>query len=323
MTHMVRTKHSSLSHPSVPKSSSSRIAYKSKYGLMIMGDASDALDSRTVKQYKGHVQMIFTSPPFPLNRKKAYGNLKGEEYVDWLAGFASRFAEYLTPDGSIVLELGNSWLPGEPTMSTLGLEALLGFMRTANLNLCQQFICYNPARLPSPVQWVNVDRSRVKDAYTHVWWMSPVKKPKADNRAVVTPYSPSMQALLQRGDYNAGKRPSEHGIGAKSFLTNNGGAIPPNVLTFSNTHSNDAYQLYCRENHIPLHPARMPAGLAEFFVRFLTTQNDLVLDPFAGSNTTGSVAESLKRRWVSIESNLDYIRGSRGRFAGTRAPKPI
>jgi len=290
---------------------------------MIMGDASKALASRTATQFKGRVQLIFTSPPFPLNRKKAYGNLNGEQYVDWLAGFAVKFAEYLTPNGSIVLELGNSWVPGEPTMSTLGLEALLGFMRTADLNLCQQFICYNPARLPSPVQWVNIDRSRVKDAYTHVWWMSPVKKPKADNRAVVTPYSQSMRALLHRGDYNAGTRPSEHGIGAKSFLTNNGGAIPPNVLTYSNTHSGDAYQRYCRLNGIPLHPARMPAGLAEFFIRFLTTEGDLVLDPFAGSNTTGAVAETLKRRWVSIESNRDYVRGSRSRFTRTRVPKPI
>lgn len=290
---------------------------------MIMGEASKVLGARTAREFKGQVQLIFTSPPFPLNRKKAYGNLNGEKYVEWLAGFASKFAEYLTPDGSIVMELGNSWIPGEPTMSTLGLEALLGFMNTANLNLCQQFVCYNPARLPSPVQWVNVERSRVKDAYTNVWWMSPVKKPKADNRAVVTPYSPSMQALLERGEYNSGKRPSEHGIGKTSFLTNNGGAIPPNVLTYSNTHSNDAYSRYCREQGIALHPARMPAGLADFFVRFLTSENDVVLDPFAGSNTTGAVAESLNRRWVSIESNREYILGSRGRFSATKVQKPI
>ena len=42
--------------------------------------------------------------------------------------------------------------------------------------------------------------------------------PKADNRKVLRPYSESMKSLLKRGSYNAGKRPSEHSIGEKSFL---------------------------------------------------------------------------------------------------------
>ncbi len=264
--------------------------------------------------HKGKVQLIFTSPPFPLNRKKAYGNLNGEEYVDWLSSHAKRFGEYLTEDGSIVLELGNSWEQGQPTMSTLGLRAMLAFLEQGQLHLCQQFVGYNPARLPSPAQWVNIDRSRVKDSFTHIWWMSPVPRPKADNRAVVRPYGTSMQDLLRTKDYNAGKRPSEHDISPRSFLKDNRGAIPPNVLTFTNTQSNDAYQRYCRDNDIKPHPARMAAGLADFFIRFLTSEGDLVMDPFAGSNTTGAVAEKLSRRWLTIEANELYVEGSVGRF---------
>jgi len=199
----------------------------------------------------------------------------------------------------------------------LALRALLAFQEFAELKLCQQFICYNPARLPSPAQWVNVERVRVKDAFTHVWWMSPSTRPKANNRRVLQPYSQSMLDLLKAQKYNAGRRPSEHKIGETSFLKNNKGAIPSNVLTISNTRANDPYQKYCRRHRLPTHPARMQPELAEFFIKFLTNSGDLVLDPFAGSNTTGASAEKLKRKWISIELNEKYVKGSRGRFEQT------
>ena len=43
-----------------------------------------------------------------------------------------------------------------------------------------------------------------------------------------------------------------------------------------------------------------------------------MLDPFAGSNVTGQVAETLGRKWVSIEINADYVAGSRLRFETRR-----
>ncbi len=264
--------------------------------------------------YKGKVRLIMTSPPFPLNRKKKYGNKIGDEYVEWLAGYASKFRQLLHPRGSIVIELGNAWEPGLPVMSTLSLEALLGFLKAGDLKLCQQFIWNNPARLPTPVQWVNIKRVRVKDAFTHIWWMARSANPIANNRRVLVPYSDSMSRLLRNGQYNSGPRPSQHQIGEGSFLRNNGGAIPSNVITLRNTHATSAYQVYCRKNGIKPHPARMAPGLAEFFIKFLTKEGDLVLDPFAGSNTTGAAAESLKRKWLAIEPQAEYIRGSVGRF---------
>lgn len=291
-----------------------QIAYRTKRGIMLRAQAEEFLTSPVSRAYVGKVQLIFTSPPFPLNRKKRYGNLRGEAYVEWLADFAPRFSRLLKPDGSIVMELGNAWEPGQPVMSTLALRALLAFLERGKLHLCQQFICYNPARLPSPAQWVNVERIRVKDAYTHVWWMASTEKPKADNRRVLKEYSESMLKLLSSQKYNSGQRPSQHTIGKKSFLTNNKGAIPSNVLRLSNTQTNDPYQKHCREHQLPVHPARMPIGLPEFFIKFLTTPKNLVLDPFAGSNTTGAAAEKLKRRWLAVEPREDYVRGSRGRF---------
>lgn len=281
---------------------------------MILGTVEQVLDSALVQNLEGKVQLIFTSPPYPLRTKKKYGNLTGQTYLDWLAAIAPRLTRLLTPDGSVVVELGNAWEKGEPVMSVLGLEALLAFLRGGGLNLCQQFICDNPARLPGPAQWVNVERIRVKDSFTHVWWMSPQFRPKASNRSVLKQYSKAMEQLLKRQSYNAGKRPSEHNVRERSFLKQHEGAIPSNVLSFANTNSSDAYQKYCRAHDIKLHPARMPAGLAEFFIKFLTDEGDLVLDPFGGSNTTGAVAEKLKRRWVAFEPIQDYIQGSVGRF---------
>lgn len=292
-----------------------RITYRTELGMMVEGKAEEALTSDLFNPYRGQAQLIFTSPPFPLNRKKKYGNHTGEEYRRWLAGFAAPFVDFLKPDGSIAIELGNSWEPGSPTMSVLALRALLDFLEDGELTLCQQFVCSNPARLPSPAQWVNVERIRVKDAFTHVWWMSPTDRPKADNRRVLQDYSPDMQRLLQSGKYNAGRRPSEHSIGASSFLTDNGGAIPANVIVASNTKGKDPYLEHCKEQQITPHPARMPAKLAEFFIKFLTEPGDLVVDPFAGSNVTGCVAESLGRRWISIELNPEYAQASMSRFA--------
>lgn len=289
-------------------------AYSTKYGIYYVGETENMHKWKKFAPYFGNVSLIFTSPPFPLNRKKRYGNYQGQEYIDWLSSFSGLFKDLLAPDGSIVIEVGNSWEPGLPTMSTLAIEALLELKDRAEFHLCQQFIWYNMAKLPGPAQWVNIERIRVKDAFTHIWWMSTTERPKANNRQVLIPYSDAMKKLLRSKRYNPGRRPSDHVIGDTSFFRDNKGAIPPNVLTTSNTNSFSDYSKYCRENDIRPHPARMPIDVADFFIRFLTTPGDIVFDPFAGSNTTGAAAERLKRRWLSIEADGQYAEGSIGWF---------
>ncbi|HBB89947.1 MAG TPA: site-specific DNA-methyltransferase [Blastocatellia bacterium] len=291
------------------------LSYRTDKGVCVLGSAEDLLDSSHAKSLKNKIDLIFTSPPFPLNRKKKYGNRNGQDYVDWLADFAPLFRDLLKRRGSIVMEVGNSWESGRPIMSTLALRALLQFLERGRFVLCQQFIYYNPARLPGPAQWVNIERIRLKDSYTHLWWMAKTDRPKASNRRVLKEYSDAMQKLLKSKKYNAGKRPSEHHIGSKSFLRNNKGAIPSNVITLANTQATSQYLEYCRKRLIQPHPARMPPGLPEFFIKFLTLGDDLVFDPFAGSNTTGHAAETLGRRWLSIEPNREYLKASRGRFS--------
>lgn len=317
-----------LIRPEDPLQQAVVTAYQTNLGTMLFGKIEDALASPTLEANKGKVSLIFTSPPFPLIRKKRYGNRTGEEYVEWLSSLAPRLTQLLTPDGSIVIEMGNAWEPGAPVMSTLPLEALLEFRQRGHLHICQQIICHNPARLPSPAQWVNIERIRLKDSYTHVWWMSPIESPKADNRRVLTPYRDDMKRLLRSKKYNSGRRPSGHVISESGFLTDHGGAIPPNVVDldetskrlpsnlvkFTGTAWDKRYRAYCKQHGLEVHPARMQMELAAFFVQFLTDPGDLVLDPFAGSNSTGFAAEELGRRWLGVEANYAYVEGSRGRF---------
>jgi DNA modification methylase len=259
------------------------------------------------------VNLVLTSPPFALRRKKSYGNVSAEEYIDWFLPFAVEIHRVLKNDGSFVLDIGGSWNKGEPTRSLYHFELLIRLCRDEGLfRLAQEFYWYNRAKMPAPAQWVNVERVRVKDAVQPIWWLAKTPRPKACNRWVLQPYSKSMLALLKNG-YNAGPRPSGHVV-SKKWGIDNGGAIPNNLIEVSNTKSNDPYIGECRKYGIEVHPARFADKIPEFFIKFLTRPRNLVLDPFAGSNVVGHVAEGLKRRWISIELKEDYVVGSAFRF---------
>ena len=138
---------------------------------------------------------------------------------------------------------------------------------------------------------------------------------------VLAEYSDRMKKLLEDPEafYTPKKRPSGHDIG-KAFAKDNGGAIPSNLLQISNSESNGSYLRGCKAIGVKGHPARFPAKLPEFFIRFLTEPGDLVLDIFAGSNTTGSVAECEGRKWLAFEERLDYLAASSFRFFPDATP---
>ena len=268
------------------------------------------------------VDLIVTSPPFGLVRKKEYGNADASDYVSWFRPFADQFARILKPQGSLVIDISGTWEPGTPTKSLYQYELLIALCKEFEFHLAQEFFWWNPSRLPTPAEWVNIRRIRVKDAVNNIFWLSLSHWPKASNRRVLTPYSDSMCQLLEDG-YRAKKRPSGHEI-SEHFSTDNGAAIPPNLLALANTESNSQYLRYCAENDLPVHPARFPTHIPEYFVRFLTDPGDLVVDPFAGSCATGEVAERLGRRWICGEIEEQYLLGAQGRFPppdGNKAKK--
>ncbi len=260
----------------------------------------------------GHVDLVLTSPPYALHFKKEYGNADQREYVKWFLPFAEQIKRVLKPEGSFVLNVGGSWTPGAPVRSLYHFRLLLALCDDLGFHLCQEFFWYNPAKIPAPAEWVNVRRIRVKDSVEYIFWLSPSEFPKADNSKVLQAYSPDMKRLIKRGIKKT-VRPSGHNI-KPSFSQDRGGAIPGNVITCGNNESNSEYIRQCKKEGKKIHPARFPADLPRFFIEFLTDPGDLVLDPFAGSNTTGAVAEQPGRKWIAIEKNWTYAKDSELRF---------
>jgi len=282
--------------------------HKTALGQIINGDSLDVLSSYADKT----VDLIMTSPPFGLVRQKDYGNVASSEYIDWFKPFAAQFKRVLKDSGSLVIDIGGAWNKGNPTRSLYHFKLLILLCEEFGFHLAQDFYWWNPSKLPTPAEWVTVRRVRVKDAINTVWWLSKTPWPKASNRRVLQPYSPSMMELLAKG-YKAKKRPSGHDISQK-FSVDNGAAIPPNLIAISNTESNSFYLRYCKEHGLKPHPARYPAELPEYFIRMLTDPGDFVVDPFAGSCVTGEVCERLHRSWTCIELLEEYCQAALGRF---------
>jgi DNA modification methylase len=299
-----RTKRSN--HPS--HLSHMRPAYHTPLGAAYAADSLAFLGGLPAKS----VNAVITSPPYALHFKKEYGNADKGDYVEWMLPFAREIKRILCDDGSFVLNIGGSFNPGKPTRSLYHLKLLIELVDTLGFHLAQECFWHNPAKLPAPAEWVNVRRNRIKDSVEYVWWLSPTPWPKADNRKVLTPYSEDMLRLIKHG-YRAKKRPSGHNITEK-FQQDRGGAIPANMLIRGNNESNSAYIKACRKHGIKVHPARFPAALPEFFIKLLTEPGDIILDPFAGSNTTGRVAEDLGRCWLSAEIDEAYVGASAVRF---------
>jgi DNA modification methylase len=296
------------------------MAYSTALGSAWVGESRAWLRDHVADD---SVDLVMTSPPFALANPKEYGNHSQETYVRWISVFADEVHRVLKPSGSFVLDLGSAWVPGSPTKSLYQFEVLLALCRRPRnqFHLAQDFYWFNTAKLPSPAQWVTIERIRAKDAVNYVWWFGKTDRPKADNTKVLTEYTPAMKKLLATGEYNRGRRPSGHDIG-EGFLADRGGAIPPNLLAFSNSGDDPKYVAYCKDRDIKIHPARFPRALPEFFIRLLTDEGDLVVDPFAGSNTTGAVAEAMNRRWLACDQERSYVEGSEGRFQGLQYQVP-
>jgi len=244
--------------------------------------------------------------------------------VGWFLPFAREVRRVLTNDGSFVVNIGGAWQKGHPVRSLYHFRLLIALVDEVGLHLAQEVYWYNPAKMPTPAEWVNVQRIRVKDSVEPCWWLSKTERPKASNRNVLVPYSDDMVKLIQRG-FRPMKRPSGH-MAKATFQKENGGAIPGNVLTLGNNDSNGSYLARVAEAGLKIHPARFPVQLPEWFIKFLTDPGDLVLDIFGGSMTTGWAAERTGRNWIGIEIVSEYVAASRLRFfddAGALLPDPL
>jgi len=292
-----------------------RAGYRTKNGSCLCGDALDLLRELDNES----VDLVLTSPPFALQRKKSYGNEDQEVYVDWLCEFGEIVYRKLKLEGSFVLDLGGAYERGTPSHSLYQFKTLTKLCDEVGYKLAQPFYWHNPSALPAPIEWVNKKKIRVKTSVNTIWWLC--KDPlicKSNVSNVLVPYSSRMKRLIDNPDdflkTEETIRPSGHTINKSSWINNNGGAIPSNMLQISNSESNSQYLRLCKKMNIKGHPARFPSGIPEFFIKMLTEEGDLVVDIFSGSNTTGSVSEKLNRSWVSFELLQEYVASSIFRF---------
>jgi len=294
-------------------------AYSTLFGAAYASDSRELMS----RLPDSSINLAFTSPPYALHFKKEYGNVDKHEYVEWFLAFAKEIYRVLRDDGSFVLNVGGSYNAGNPTRSIYHFKLLIALVEEIGFHVAQECFWYNPAKMPAPAEWVTVRRIRIKDSVEYVWWLSKTPWPKANNRRVLKPYSKDMLRLNQRG-VKATVRPSGHNITSTFDKIDAGGSIPPNViegelpdsmLRMGNNASNDLFTKRCKELGVKIHPARFPTSLPEFFIKLLTDEHDIVLDPFAGSNTTGVVAEQLARRWIGIDASAAYLEASKIRFS--------
>ncbi|MEO6452840.1 MAG: site-specific DNA-methyltransferase [Ginsengibacter sp.] len=286
-------------------------SYFTSFGSAYTGNSLDLITEIP----DNSLNLVITSPPFALLREKEYGNKSQDDYLDWLTQFARLVLKKLKDDGSFVIDVGGAYQRGVPIRSLYNFKIPIIFCEEVGFCLAEDFYWFNPSKLPSPIEWVNKRKIRVKDSVNNVWWFSKTPYPKADVTKVLLPYSERMQKLLENPEkfYKPKVRPSGHDIG-DSFGNDNGGSIPSNLLQISNSESNSNYLAACKKLNLKAHPARFPSKLPEFFINFLTEPGDVVLDIFAGSNTTGCTAEQLKRRWLSFDNTPEYVAMSIFRF---------
>jgi DNA modification methylase len=286
-------------------------SYYTSFGAAYIGDSLNLLKEVS----DSSLNLVITSPPFALLREKEYGNKSQDDYLEWLVQFAKLVFKKLKDDGSFVMDIGGAYQKNLPVRSLYNFKIPIIFCEEVGFYLAEDFYWFNPSKLPSPIEWVNKRKIRVKDSVNNVWWFSKTPFPKANVTKVLSPYSERMQKLLENPGkfYKPKIRPSGHDIG-ENFGNDNGGSIPSNLLQISNSESNGNYQAACKKLDLKTHPARFPAKLPEFFINFLTEPGDIVLDIFAGSNTTGFVAEQLKRKWLAFDNLREYVAMSVFRF---------
>lgn len=110
--------------------------HETDLGRIIQGDSLEILPAEFSAD---SVNLIVTSPPFGLVRKKDYGNVDARDYVKWFKPFGEEFKRILRPDGSLVIDIGGAWVPGQPTRSLYHFKLLVMLCEELGFHLAQEF----------------------------------------------------------------------------------------------------------------------------------------------------------------------------------------
>tara|TARA_R110001606_G_scaffold66971_2_gene153682 strand:+ start:20175 stop:21437 length:1263 start_codon:yes stop_codon:yes gene_type:complete len=290
------------------------LGFSTELGVALWSHAEDGFENLDQE-----VMLCFTSSPYPLSSPRAYGNVRVEDFVDFICESLKPVIERLSDEGSLVLNLSNDiFLSKSPGRSTYLERVMLALEDRMGLTLMDRIPWINPSKPPGPTRWASITRQQLNVSWEPILWFAknPLKV-KSDNRRVLVPHTERHARLIAQGGES---RTTDYGDGAYrlragSFSNPTAGAIPKNVINRSHRCAwGDQYKRYAEANGLPSHGAGMPYSIAEFFIALLTDVGDLVADPFGGRIMTGRAAESLGRRWWVTERMLQYVAGGAGLF---------
>lgn len=293
----------------------SLVGFSTDLGVAILGNCKTLFSRMNEK-----INLILLSPPYPLTASRNYGNVSEKVYVDWLCNTLEPVIVSLAPGGSLCINVSNDiFLSKMPARSLYRERLVLTLCDRFGLYKCDELIWNNPSKPPGPVQWASLQRQQLNVGWEPVYWFTNDPTQLAsNNQRVLQPHSERQLRLIESGGIKKSSVCSDGAyikrVGAYSNKTK--GKIPKNVLTFGSASKElNAYRKHCLDNNLPVHGATMPIALAKFLIEFTTRENELVVDPMAGSFTTCLAAEQTHRRWIGTEKMLEYVQGARFRFS--------
>lgn len=266
-------------------------------GELIHGDCLDVMREMDA----GSVDLIMTSPPYGNQRKRTYGGIDPDQYVDWFLPRAAEMQRVLRPTGSFVLNIKENVVDGERHPYVLHLTLAL---REQGWRWVEEYVWRKTSSFPIRVT------SRFRDGWEKLLHFTKAKDFKFNANNVRVPLK---ESSLQKGQLLATREP-EH----LESMTGSGFVIKRGFLIGAETCYPDNVIESSSESHNMGHPAVFPKKIPAFFVKLFTDAGDVVLDPFCGSGTTMAAAQSLGRQWIGIDKDQLSIDISRDRLAKTQ-----
>lgn len=253
---------------------------------ILLGDCKEILKSLPDES----VDLIFTSPPYADQRKKTYGGIHPDRYVEWFLPISAELQRVLKPTGTFVLNIKEKVVNGE--RSTYVMELILEMRRQQGWLWTEEFIWHKKNCYPG--KWPN----RFRDSWERLIQFNKNRHFAMYQEEVMVPMGDWSKTRLKKlSETDKVRDESKVGSGFGKNISNwlqRDMAYPTNVLHLATECNN--------KNH----SAAFPEGLPEWFIKLFTKEGDTVLDPFMGSGTTNAVAQRMKRHSIGIEIVPEY-----------------
>ena len=246
----------------------------------------------------GYFNLIITSPPYADARKNHYDSMHPDNFHNFFLEFHKEFWRVLADDGSLVINIKDKVVDGQRHRYVW--RTIIELNNRGWLSI-DDYLWHKPNAMPG--YWPN----RLRDEWEYCFHLTKSKNFKMYQNHVKKPIGDwAVKRLAKLNGKSAVRHNSENESGFGRDLNNwvdKEMVLPGNAISIPVIGKNMK------------HPAVYPIGLPEFFIKLFTKEGDNVLDPFAGSGTTGIAAINNSRNVVLIDNKQDYIKIMKKRLA--------